>query len=217
MADDGLSDEQLLMEWRAGEARAGELLFNRHFETARRHLVNRVENANDVEDLVQRAFLACVEARDRVDRFRPYLLGTIRQLVYAYWTGRSRARSNVPIEGIPIADHTSSPSSMAARSVRERRVLEALRCLPLREQIALELFYWERLTGRELAQVLGVPESTARSVLRRAKSAFGQEVRRMESFDRVPESTDDNLDAWARRIHERATSEEHAVSDAKVE
>lgn len=215
MAVDGLSDEQLLMEWRAGEADAGEVLFNRHFETARRHLVNRVDNANDVEDLVQRAFLACVEARDRVECFRPYLLGAIRQIVYAYWTGRRRARSNVDIEDIPIADHTSSPSSMDARSVRERRVLEALRRLPLRQQIALELFYWERLTGRELADVLGIPESTARSLLRSAKAAFGREVRRMESFDRVPESTDDNLDAWARRIHERATTDEHAASNAE--
>jgi RNA polymerase sigma-70 factor (ECF subfamily) len=211
--DDGVSDERLLMEWRAGEVHAGELLFNRHFETARRHLVNRVDNANDVEDLIQRAFLACVEARDRVECFRPYLLGTIRRLVYGYWTSRSRARSNVNIEDIPIADHTSSPSSMAARSVKERRVLEALRRLPLRQQTALELFYWERLTGRELASVLGMPESTARSLLRRAKGAFGREVRRMESLDRVPESTDDNLEAWARRIHERAASDEHAMSD----
>lgn len=113
----------------------------------------------------------------------------------------------------PIADHTSSPSSMAARSVRERRVLEALRRLPLRQQIALELYYWERLTGRELADVLGIPDSTARSLVLRAKGAFGREVRRMEGFDRVPESTDDNLDAWARRIHERAATDEHAMSE----
>lgn len=208
MVGDDRSDEQLLCDWRAGDSRSGDQLFSRHFETARRHVINRVDSEDDIKELMSQAFLICVEARDHVESFLPYLLGIIRHLVFKYWSARARGRAHLDFEECSIADLCSSPSSVAARSVRERRVLDALRRLPLRQQIALELFYWERLTGRQLGEVLGVPEATARSLLLRAKEAFGREVRRMENFDRVPESTDDNLEKWARRIHERATDGE---------
>ncbi len=41
-----------------------------------------------------------------------------------------------------------------------------MRRIPFDFQVALELFYWERMTAPEIAAVLDVPEGTARSRIR---------------------------------------------------
>ena len=43
----------------------------------------------------------------------------------------------------------------------------------------LELYYWEALTGGEIGELLGVPEDTARSRLRRARLLLEAEIQRL--------------------------------------
>lgn len=52
------SDEELLAAWRAGERRAGELLFERYYEPVARFFFNKTDAA---AELIQQTFLACVE------------------------------------------------------------------------------------------------------------------------------------------------------------
>ena len=62
-------------------------------------------------------------------------------------------------------------TSMGARLVQreeERLVHAALAKLPLEMHIAVELYYFEEMSATEVAMVLGVPEGTVRSRLRRA-------------------------------------------------
>ena len=56
------SDEELLEAWRAGDRKAGTVLFRRFFPQCRRFFVNKVPE-RDVEDLLQRTFTAMVEGR----------------------------------------------------------------------------------------------------------------------------------------------------------
>ena len=63
----------------------------------------------------------------------------------------------------------STASAEAAQHEEQRLLLEALRRIPLDLQIAIELHYWEGMSGPDLAQVLDIPEGTVRSRLRRAR------------------------------------------------
>jgi RNA polymerase sigma factor (sigma-70 family) len=51
----------------------------------------------------------------------------------------------------------------------ERLLSLALQHVPVDQQIALELTYWEGLSAPEIARVLRIPENTVYSRLRRAK------------------------------------------------
>ena len=78
------SDIDLLDAWRAGDPRAGNELFNRHFDSVCRFFANKA--GNEVDDLIQRTFLACVEGRDRFRgdaSFRGYLFGVARNVLHA--------------------------------------------------------------------------------------------------------------------------------------
>ena len=63
-------DIELLRRWRGGDARAGEALFERYFERIYVFFCGRMDDG--VEDMVQRTFLGCVEAGDRLDEIESF-------------------------------------------------------------------------------------------------------------------------------------------------
>lgn len=198
-----VSDEELLAAWRMDDQRAGSQLFSRHFRTVRLYFANKVDPC-DVEDLVQETFKACVDKREGMAErasVAAYLLGIAHHLLCRYWKKRAR-RPTDDIEELSLASLGGGPSSIFARNENDKRLLDALRQIPLKHQEVLELHYWEGLNGRELGEALGINENTARGKLSRAKRALGREYRRMERFIRQLESTDEDLDGWARRIRE---------------
>jgi RNA polymerase sigma factor (sigma-70 family) len=168
-ADD--PDAQAVAAWRAGDKAAGEALFEKHFDALFRFFRNKAEEG--VEDLIQQTFLAVVGSIERFrgeSTFRSYLFAIARNELLAHWRKRGRRNGDVDVAEISVAElSTAGPSRVLARRREQQLLLDALRTLPLDLQIALELVYWEDLTGPELAAALGVPEGTARSRLRRGK------------------------------------------------
>lgn len=197
------SDSELLTRWRSGDRAAGDALFVRHFDALYRFFVRKVE-ADAVEELIQRTLLACVEARDRFrgdSSFRTYLYGIARNQLLAYWRSRGPA-GGVDLSTSSVQDLAPSPPSHLDARHEQRLLLAALRHIPLDLQIALELHYWEGMAGPELAEVLGVPEGTVRSRLRRAKELLTERLGELAESPALLESTLSDLDGWARSLEE---------------
>jgi RNA polymerase sigma-70 factor (ECF subfamily) len=68
-----------------------------------------------------------------------------------------------------LCDLGTSPSGALLRREEGELLQLALQHVPLDQQIALELTYWEELPAPEVASVLGIPENTVYSRLHRAK------------------------------------------------
>ncbi len=68
-----------------------------------------------------------------------------------------------------LADLGTGPATHAGRQQRREPLRDGLARIPLDDQIALELAYFEGLSTRELASVLAIPENTVRSRLSRAR------------------------------------------------
>lgn len=198
---DSRSDLDLLERWRAGDKSAGDELFGRHFDSIYRFFASKVR-PEDVEDLVQNTFLACVESREafRGDASsRTYLFAIARRLLYR--TYRDRAKTDRLDFGVTSL-HDLGPSPTAAIHDRQeqRLLLEALRRIPLDLQIALELHYWEKLSGPDMAVALDIPEGTVRSRLRRARTALEAQLEALAESAEILAATTGDLDRWAASI-----------------
>lgn len=193
------TDFDLLARWRAADAAAGNELFERHFDSLQRFFANKAPA--ETADLIQRTLLACVEGRDTFRQeasFRTYLFAIARHELLAYWRRRGVAEFDASVSS--LRDLDPSPSTVLVRAAEERLLLESLRSIPLDMQIALELFYWEGLSGFEIAGVLEIPEGTVRSRLRRGVALLRE---RLVELDAAPDrlaSTMANLEGWARSI-----------------
>ncbi len=199
-------DLDLLDAWRGGDTAAGSQLFERHFGRLYRFFSYKV--GDDVEDLIQQTLLACVESRDRFAgnaRFSTYLLSIARNKLCDYW--RRRSRNDALDFGVSsLADLGPTPTQVVAKRREERVLLEALRSLSVDLQVALEMHYWEDMSGPELAVVLGIPEGTVRSRLRRAKQALHDRLAELCESPAVLESTLQNLDGWAAALKDAVAS-----------
>jgi RNA polymerase sigma factor (sigma-70 family) len=198
------SDEALLEAWQRGDRKAGHELFERHFESVRRFFVNKV--GRDLEDLVQRTFLGCLEASERFagrSSFRGFLFGVATNVLREHYRAQLRAAKHDKLDDLSVADMNPGPSTALARKREQRLILEALRRIPLGAQIMLELYYWERMSGPQLAEVFGIPENTARSRVRRAKELLAKTIGRLAKSRALLESTTTNLDSWAASLRAR--------------
>ena len=70
-------------------------------------------------------------------------------------------------------------------------------------QIALELHYWEGMTGAQIAEVLDIPLGTAKTRLRRARQLLEDELAKFSAGTLVAANTHSDLDAWARGLRDR--------------
>jgi RNA polymerase sigma-70 factor (ECF subfamily) len=200
-------DAELFDRWVAGDRVAGSQLIRRHFDTVYKFFRNKV--SSDAEDLIQRTFLACTEARDRYRRdssFRAFLFGLARIELLNHF--RRQGKPGVRVDGsvTTVHDLGTSPSALVVRHQEQQILLAALRRIPVDLQIVLELSYWERLSSGELGLVLDIPAPTVRSRLRRAKELLRVEIGAVAPRSEVTEGVLSNLDAWAsslRKVTER--------------
>lgn len=189
-------DYELLRAWRNDDAAAGNALVRRHFEAVFAFLRNKAPEQAD--ELVQRTFLGCVEAVDRIDEdrsFRAYLFGIARrQLIYHYRRSRREGDRFDPMTE-SVCDARGSPSKIAAVREEQRLVLEALNELPLDLQIALELHYWEGMTVGEVSEVLGIPPGTVKSRLHRARELLRDQLEALGASAEVTDASIEHLQA----------------------
>lgn len=195
-------DRELLERWREGDNKSGQELFDRHGEAVIRFFHNKV--GPDAQDLIQDTFLRLVATRERITAgvaFRAYLLGIARFVLLEHLRklGKARARGvDASVDSIALL--LPGPSTIAARKLEQRLLIEGLRHLPLDQQILLELYYWEGLKGREIAEVLNIPASTVRGRLARARDQLREAVRKHGSNQALVASTLDGLDDWAQSV-----------------
>lgn len=197
------TDFELLDAWAAGDREAGDALLSAHFEAVYRFFRNKVDG--ELHDLVQDAFLRCTEAAQSFRReagFRAFLFGVARRVLYDHLRRHYRGEGRVELGSVSVMDLGTSPSALVAREQEHRVLLHALRTLPLDDQIALELAYWEELSGPEIAAVMDVPPATARTRLHRARLALRKQVEALAGSPEVVQSTLDNLERWAGSVRE---------------
>jgi RNA polymerase sigma-70 factor (ECF subfamily) len=197
------ADGELLEAWGAGDRSAGATLFDRHYGALARFFRNKAGDAAD--DLIQQTLLATLEARDRFEgkaSFRTFLFAIARNVLFNHYRARHSGPQAPDFSVSCLAELAPSASSVIAEAGRRRLLLEGLRSIPLQFQVVLELSFWERMTAREIGEVVGAPEGTVRTRLRRAKELLAKELRRIENLGVPLETTIAQLDDWAAAVRE---------------
>ena len=192
-----MDDLKLVDAWRSGDRQAGEALFRRHFQGVTRFFRNKFSAG--IDDLVQQNFVALLEGRERLAsgaNFRSYLFGIAHNVMRANLRALAKQRAFDPASSA-IVDLDPGASTMVGQCQEQRLLLLALRRIPLEAQVTLELVYWEQLNAAEIAEILGVPHSTMRSRIQRARQLLQQAIEKLGESPELIKSTLSGLDGWA--------------------
>lgn len=204
-----MDDWELLEAWRAGDGAAGEALVGRYLEWLNRFFVNKVSNPEDVAELISETMLACTRGKETLrdsTAFGSFLFGAATNTLRRYYTKkvkRSRELDDFADICVGDAENPRSFASMLAMEQEARLLARALRKIPLDQQIVLELSYIEDLKGPEIAELLGVPQATVYTRLRRGKDKLRAVVAELASSPELADSTMDSLRTWATKVREK--------------
>jgi RNA polymerase sigma factor (sigma-70 family) len=165
-------DAEIVHRSLSGDPHAFRDLFWRHGGAMHAYLARRAgrDIADDlVGDLWLRAFGARASYDEAYRDARPWLYGIARLVLLEHWRDRARAMPR-----IPVAVSDPWPDFDERLDLASRRVeLEvALAELTDEERETLLLVAWEQLRPFEIARVLGLPESTIRNRLHRARTVM---------------------------------------------
>ena len=128
-----------------------------------------IGDARAAEDVSQDVFVGIWQRPEAFDPQRGSLrtwLGTLTHRRAVDYVRREEARRRRAEREASRAVTTPDVEEMATALVTAERVRAALDVLPAEQRRAIQLAYFEGKTYRQVAEVLGIPEGTAKSRLR---------------------------------------------------
>ena len=168
MLDDMASDEDLMMQYQAGNAAAFDTLYEKYRGDVYRFLLRQFDQAT-AEELYQDVWLKLIQARDRYQpsaRFRTWLYSVTRNHIRDHYR---KQRLNVVSSGETDANiDTRSPDRVA----NDRQILallhQGIRELPEAQRQAFLLKEESGLSVEEIAEVMDASKESTKSRLRYA-------------------------------------------------
>jgi len=181
-----LADEDLMQLVRVGEARAFEVIFERHADAAFSLAYRMCGRRSLAEDIVQEAFLSLWRSGGRYDRAR----GSVRSWVLSVVHNRAidAFRRLLPAENRELREEGAA-ERVASGELTEieverrddaRQVRDALAELPADQRRVIELAYFGGFSHTQIAEMLELPAGTVKGRMRlglaKLRISLGQAV-----------------------------------------
>lgn len=210
MADER-TDEQLLDDYRSGDAAALRTIIDRHHDALMRFLTRFLGDRQAAEDVFQDAFLQVHLSADSFDvsrRFKPWLFTIAANKARDSLRKSRRSRTydlSAPIGGAGseggrtfmdlMEVDVPPPGAASDDRDRDRLVQECVDSLPPHLREILLLAYFQRMSYANISESLEVPLGTVKSRLHAAVAAFGRAWSLKYDPDREPGVASGNPDA----------------------
>jgi RNA polymerase sigma-70 factor (ECF subfamily) len=177
MRNPDMKDAELAALAQAGDREAFGDLVERHAGQARRLARAVLGDPEEADDAAQDGFLAALRHLGRYDPERPFGPWLMRIVTNAAYDRRRRQKVRTA-EPQPerLGTREAPPDIVTDRRGFQDAVVAALETLPERQRVAIVLFDVEGYSHREIAQILGVPEGTARSDVFHARRSMRNEL-----------------------------------------
>lgn len=167
--------EELVRRCRQGEQDAQRELFEKALPHVQRMLYRLAGPGCELEDLVQQTFMALFSSLGRFERrsaFSSWLFGICIRVVGKKARSARRfasLRRSLRLEPVAVVER---PDEIANRAELAAVVQRALGRLPYKQRTVLVLYEMEGLSGKEIAEVLSIPQATVWTRLHHARKAF---------------------------------------------
>ncbi len=171
-------DESLIHRIQEGNHKAFATLVNRHAKRFYSIAYRIVFNKQDAEDIVQEAFLKLWN--------KPELWNKSKQVKFTAWfykvltnlsLDHNKKKKPLPLsEDIQLVDKNPGQETLLNEKQEQVLLERFIKELPERQQLALDLCFYEGLSNKEAAKIMGVKVKALQSLLMRAKTTLKEKV-----------------------------------------
>jgi RNA polymerase sigma factor (sigma-70 family) len=178
------TDAELVLLARAGNREAFGYLVERYQQMVRRIAVRQIATEEIARELAQealvQAYLSLDHLRDPTS-FKSWLYGITLNVCRGYL--RDQKGDVLSLESLmggmrcdAVFDAVIDPQSVVEERELRHAVFQAVQNLPPGDRTAVQLFYYEQMTLREVANALEVPVATVKGRLHRARKYIREQV-----------------------------------------
>ena len=175
-----MEKEELLVEaLKAGSREAFDSLYDRYKNLAFKTAYFICGNRQDAEDIVQDTFIKVWTDSNGLRDNSGFKAWMMRILVHsAYRLAKKRKREIPDDETVARLENRTEPSSLEHIMQKEEalQIILAVGKLPVKQRTVVVLYYYNALSVKEIAQMLGVTTGTVKSRLHTARSRIGKEL-----------------------------------------
>ncbi len=183
----GNSDSELAVRAGGGDADAFGELVEQHAAAARRLARGILDNPQDADDAAQDGFLAAWRHIDRYRPERPFGPWLMQIVINA---ARDLRRKRTVRQVLPLGDHVPgegrTPEETTDQALLREALKKGLADLPERQRLALLMHAIEGYSHAEVADTLGCPEGTARSLVFHGRRHLREGLGAFASVGRPP-------------------------------
>lgn len=176
-----VEDDALLERMRADDVTAYRELVARHIDRGYAVAMRILKNGADAEDVTQDAFVKAWVGRHDWQPGRARFSTWLYRVIVNRCIDLTRAPKSDWIDDVP---EPADQSADAVTGIHRRQVYgqlgDALDQLPAQQRAAVVLFYYEELSGQEVAEVMGLTVGAVESLLKRARKGLRESLRHAE-------------------------------------
>lgn len=176
------ADEELVVAALLGEIAAFDVLVLRYRQAVLAAVQRQISHRALAEDICQEAFLLAFKALPQLAdtrRFGAWLHAIARRQAIRRSRGEARAAAHTPLDEL-ILEHSQVLSESGWDRLEREEELEAVRqamaTLPEEFQLVLRLRYWSEMPLERIAAFLGLPLSTVKWRLHRARALMRERL-----------------------------------------
>ncbi|NIQ74697.1 MAG: RNA polymerase sigma factor [Gammaproteobacteria bacterium] len=169
------SDEELMLSYREGDAKAFEALYSRHKGALYRFILRRCGQPAVAEELYQEVWMKLIRAREGYTvkaRFRTWMYQVARNHCIDYYRRQSVAVINDQQGSLGIEafedQQSKQPDQQLELQQQTTQLMQLVEALPVEQREAFLLREEAGLGLNEIAEITGVNPETAKSRLRYA-------------------------------------------------
>jgi len=168
--------DELIGQWIAGDAAAGEELYRRYYHRVKEFIIKRGAHIVDAEDVAQEALIAGLDglkAGLKPDRLTYWLLGIARRISF----DRPRPGSDRGLDEV-VDPGRRSAKSMAIRREMDGLLQHALERMTPNDRQIVDLHYRAGLSRKEIADRLDMPIEAIHARCDRTRSRLREALSR---------------------------------------
>jgi RNA polymerase sigma-70 factor (ECF subfamily) len=178
-----LDDASLICQIQKGSHEAFAALVYRHSNRFYRIAYRLISNKDDTEDIIQEAFLKLWA--------RPTLWDPNKRAKFTTWFykviinqcfdhNKKKKPLNLPEGRGEYLDRDPGQDALLDAHKKQAMLEKFIRELPERQQLAVNLCFYEGLSNNEAAEIVGVKVKALQSLLMRAKTTLKDKVKRYQ-------------------------------------
>ncbi len=185
VTDAAVSDEQLMIAYRDGDAGAFDTLYRKHKGGLYRYMLRHCRDAGVADELFQDVWMNLIRARASYTaqaKFTTYIYKMAHNRLIDHYRKHGQAlmvsfdddTEDAPVVAEPAAAPRDEPERHLDIKQQAAQLLELLGALPLPQREAFVMQYEGGMSVEEIADVTGVTRETAKSRLRYALAKIRQ-------------------------------------------